>query len=65
MAKRHYDGLRLGPVPIDPERSILDGSLTDCTVKINNGVTVDPYDYGFGSGTFDGAGDTGYDVTFD
>ena len=53
-----YQKLQMVPIEIEGEMSILEGSVTLKSIKVNT-VTVDPYDDGFAS-------DGGFkEITFD
>lgn len=62
MNKNQYARLLMQPIDIKIENPLLDGSLTQQTVKVNT-VTVEPYSYGFEDPSTHT--DAGFDVSFD
>ena len=47
-SKRHYEEMSITPVAIEMKQSLLTGSLTKNSIKINT-VEVEEFDAGFGS----------------
>lgn len=61
MNRRHYSSLTIESFDIEMGSSLLDGSVTEKTVKTST-VTVEDFSYGFEDASHN---DVGFDVTFD
>ena len=61
MNRKHYSSLVIERIGIEMGSSLLDGSVTEKTVKTST-VTVEDFSYGFEDASHN---DVGFDVTFD